>query len=70
MKIAMVMVKFSVFNIYVVGIVGVLLFILVVEGTVLGIKKLVENRELKKQQAQADDIRKEKKRQKRSRPYL
>ena len=58
----MVMVKFSVFNIYVVGIVGVLLFILVVEGTVLGIKKLVENRELKKQQAQADDIRKEKKR--------
>ena len=28
----------------------------------LGIKKLVENRELKKQQAQADDIRKEKKR--------
>ena len=64
----MVMVKFSVFNIYVVGIVGVLLFILVVEGTVLGIKKLVENRELKKQQAQADDIRKEKKRA--SRPYL
>lgn len=58
----MVMVKFSVFNIYVVGIVGVLLFILAVEGTVLGIKKLVENRELKKQQAQADDIRKEKKR--------
>lgn len=58
----MVMVKFSVFNIYVVGIVGVLLFILVVEGIVLGIKKLVENRELKKQQAQADDIRKEKKR--------
>ncbi|WP_330595655.1 ABC transporter ATP-binding protein [Roseburia zhanii] len=62
MKIAMVMVKFSVFNIYVVGIVGVLLFILAVEGIVLGIKKLVENRELKKQQAQADDIRKEKKR--------
>lgn len=58
----MVMVKFSVFNIYVVGIVGVLLFILAVEGIVLGIKKLVENRELKKQQAQADDIRKEKKR--------
>lgn len=58
----MVMVKFSVFNIYVVGVVGVLLFILAVEGTVLGIKKLVENRELKKQQAQADDIRKEKKR--------
>ena len=58
----MVMVKFSVFNIYVVGIVGVLLFILAVEGIVLGIKKLVENREIKKQQAQADDIRKEKKR--------
>lgn len=58
----MVMVKFSVFNIYVVGIVGVLLFILAAEGIVLGIKKLVENRELKKQQAQADDIRKEKKR--------
>ncbi len=58
----MVMVKFSVFNIYVVGIAGVLLFILAVEGIVLGIKKLVENRELKKQQAQADDIRKEKKR--------
>lgn len=58
----MVMVKFSVFNIYVVGIVGVLFFILAVEGIVLGIKKLVENRELKKQQAQADDIRKEKKR--------
>ena len=58
----MVMVKFSVFNIYVVGIVGVLLFILAVEGIVLGIKKLVENRELKKQQAQADDNRKEKKR--------
>lgn len=62
MKIAMVMVKFSVFNIYVVGIAGVLLFILAVEGIVLGIKKLIENRELKKQQAQADDIRKEKKR--------
>ena len=58
----MVMVKFSVFNIYVVGIAGVLLFILAVEGIVLGIKKLVENREIKKQQAQADDIRKEKKR--------
>lgn len=58
----MVMVKFSVFNIYVVGIVGVLLFILAVEGIVLGIKKLVENRELKKQQAKADDLRKEKKR--------
>lgn len=58
----MVMVKFSVFNIYVVGIAGVLLFILAVEGIVLGIKKLIENRELKKQQAQADDIRKEKKR--------
>lgn len=66
----MVMVKFSVFNIYVVGIVGVLLFILAVEGIVLGIKKLVENREIKKQQAQADDIRKEKNGQKRSRPYL
>ena len=62
MKIAMVMVKFSVFNIYVVGIVGVLLFILAVEGIVLGIKKLVENREIKKQQAKADDLRKEKKR--------
>ena len=70
MKIAMVMVKFSVFNIYVVGIAGVLLFILAVEGIVLGIKKLVENREIKKQQAQADDIRKEKNGQKRSRPYL
>lgn len=58
----MVMVKFSVFNIYVVGIAGVLLFILAVEGIVLGIKKLVENRELKKQQAKADDLRKEKKR--------
>lgn len=58
----MVMVKFSVFNIYVVGIVGVLLFILAVEGIVLGIKKLVENREIKKQQAKADDLRKEKKR--------
>lgn len=66
----MVMVKFSVFNIYVVGIAGVLLFILAVEGIVLGIKKLIENRELKKQQAQADDIRKEKNGQKRSRPYL
>lgn len=58
----MVMVKFSVFNMYVVGIVGVLLFILAVEGIVLGIKKLVENREIKKQQAKADDLRKEKKR--------
>lgn len=58
----MVMVKFSVFNIYVVGIVGVLLFVLAVEGIVLGIKKLVENREIKKQQAKADDLRKEKKR--------
>lgn len=62
MKIAMVMVKFSVFNIYVVGIAGVLLFILAVEGIVLGIKKLIENREIKKQQAKADDLRKEKKR--------
>ena len=58
----MVMVKFSVFNIYVVGIAGVLLFILAVEGIVLGIKKLIENREIKKQQAKADDLRKEKKR--------
>lgn len=58
----MVMVKFSVFNIYVVGIAGVLLFILAVEGIVLGIKKLIENRETKKQQAKADDLRKEKKR--------